>query len=224
MVQPNRRGKIARRRTMNSSEFPKLKLTMSLGEFCGPNKGSLSLCQRIIDPGQAYWFRFTPVGTSFLPHQGDKRGTTLPHKPITSFQMALLVCGLTAAPCPCLYEHRQSCPGVTQAVSYVPCFLHPTRRWSRLTGNIQVLAIPFSTQIPDRAVSHTSVQPIDCLMSNPYPGDTNWIPGTSGWREGVTAPSLDTPGTCAWLPPGNGTCNLPPYTAGRPKIYPCLHL
>ena len=52
----------ARRRTMNPTEFPKLKLTTSLGEFCGPNKGSLSLCQRINDPGPAYWFRFTPVG------------------------------------------------------------------------------------------------------------------------------------------------------------------
>ena len=58
--------------------------------------------------------------------------------------------------------------------------------------NIRVLALPFSTQIPDRAVS----QPIDCLMSNPRPGDTNRIPGTSGWREGMTAPSPDTPGTC----------------------------
>ena len=105
-----------RRRTMNSTEFPKLKLTMSLGEFCGPNKGSLSLCQRINDPGPAYWFRFTPVGTSILPRQGDKKGATLLHKPITPSQMALLVCGLTAAPCPYLYEHRQSCPGVTQAV------------------------------------------------------------------------------------------------------------
>ena len=90
----------ARRRTMNSTEFPKLKLTMSFGEFCGPNKGSLSLCQRMCEPGAAYWFRFTPVGTSFLPHQGDKKGATLPHKPITPSQMSLLVCGLTAAPCP----------------------------------------------------------------------------------------------------------------------------
>ena len=57
-------------------------------------------------------------------------------------------------------------------------------------GSIRALALPFSTQIPDRAVPHTFVQPIDCLMSNRYPGDTNWIPGTSGWREGVTAPSL----------------------------------
>ena len=118
----------ARRRTMNSTEFPKLKLTMSLGKFCGPNKDSLSLCQRTHDPEPAYWFRFTPVGTSFLPHQGDKKGATLPHKPTTPSQMALLVCGLTAAPRPYLYGHRQSCPGVTQAVSYVPREIHPTRR------------------------------------------------------------------------------------------------
>ena len=147
----------ARRRTMNSTEFPKLKLTMSLGEFCGPNKGSLSLCQRINDPGPAYWFRFTPVGT----HQGDKKGATLLHKQITPSKMALLVCGLTAAPCPYFYEHRQSCPGVTQAVLYASRFIHSTRKWSRLARNIQYLALPFGTQIPDRVVEHTFVQPID---------------------------------------------------------------
>ena len=103
-------------------------LTMSLGEFCGPNKGSSSLCQRIHELGPEYRFKFTPVGNSLLPHQGDKRGATLPHKPITPRQMASLVCGLTAAPCPYLYEHRQSCPGVTQAVSYVPREIHRTRR------------------------------------------------------------------------------------------------
>ena len=65
-----------------------------------------------------------------------------------------------------------------------------------------MLLIWVSTQIPDRAVPHTFVQPIDCLMSNPYPGDTNWIPGTSGWREGVTAPSLTHLVPVAWLPPG----------------------
>ena len=37
------------RRTLNSTGFPKLKLTMSLGESCGPNKYSLSLCQRTHD-------------------------------------------------------------------------------------------------------------------------------------------------------------------------------
>ena len=158
-------------------------------------------------------FKFTPVGNSLLPHQGDKRGATLPHKPITPRQMASLVCGLTAAPCPYLYEHRQSCPGVTQAVSYVPREIHLTRRWSRLAGNIQVLALPISTQIPDCAVPHTFDQPIDCLMSNPRPGDTSWIPGTSGWREGVTTPSLtrlvpvpgcllgSEPATCPRTPP-----------------------
>ena len=120
-----------------------------------------------------------------------RRVRPLPHKPITPSQMALLVCGLTAAPCPYLYEHRQSCPGVTQAVLYV----HPLHPFHPKVVNIgrelQVLALPFSTHIADCAVPHTFVQPIDCLMSNPYPGDTNWIPGTSGWRE-----------SCAWLPPG----------------------
>ena len=116
------------RRTLNSTELPKLILTMSLGAFCGPNKGSLSLCQRIHELGPEYRFKFTPVGTSLLAHQGDKRGATLPHKPITPCQMASLVCGLTAAPCPYWYEHRQSCPGVTQAVSYDPREIHLTRR------------------------------------------------------------------------------------------------
>ena len=93
-------------------------LTMSLGQFCGPNKGSLSLCQRIRDPGPAHWFRFTRRWHIPSYHtKVIKKGAVLPHKPITPSQMALLVCGLTAAPCPYLYEHRQSCPGVTQAVS-----------------------------------------------------------------------------------------------------------
>ena len=59
-----------------------------------------------------------------------------------------------------------------------------------LSGSTRALALPFTTQIPDRAVPHTFVQPIDCLVSNPCPGDTNWVAGTSGWREGVTAPPL----------------------------------
>ena len=149
------------------------------------------------------------------------------HKPTTPSQMALLVCGLTAAPCPHWYEHRQSCPGVTQAVLYVHRFIHSTRRWSRLAGNKQVLALPFSTQIPDRAVSHTFVQPIDCLMSNPYPGDTNWIPGNSGWREGVTAPPLpglvpvpgcllgSEPATCLRTPPASRR-----FTPASPLLVP----
>ena len=70
-----REGTLLRpRRTLNSTELPKLMLTMSLGEFCGPNKGSLSLCQRIHELGPEYWFKFTPVGNSLLSHQGDKRG------------------------------------------------------------------------------------------------------------------------------------------------------
>ena len=177
---------------------------MSLGESRGPNKDSLSLCQRIHELGPEYRFKFTPVGTSLLAHQGDKRGATLPHKPRT--------------PCQLLHVHTcmntgQSCPGVTQAVSYDPREIHLTRRWSRFSGSIRVLALPFSTQIPDRAVPHTFVQPTDCLMSNPYPGDTNWIPRTSGWREGVTAPHLtrlvplpgcllgSEPATCPRTPP-----------------------
>ena len=137
--------------------------------------------------------------------------------------MALLVCGLTAAPCPYLYGHRQSCPGVTQAVSYEPGFLHSTRRWSRLAGNIRALALPFSTKIPDRAVSHTCVQPIDCLMPNPRQVTriANWVSGTSEWTESVTAPSqtllVPAPGCIQRSEPA--TCLRTP---GRPKIYPPL--
>ena len=139
-------------------------------------------------------------------------------------QMASSVSGLTAAPRPYLYGHRQSCPGVTQAVSYDPREIHPTRRWSRFSGSIQALALPFSTQIPDQAVEHTFVQPIDCLMPNPRPGDanrvssdTNWISETSGWRECVTAPPLTClvpvpgcllrsgPATCPRTPPAGRT-------------------
>ena len=64
------------RRTLNSTELPKLMLTMTLGAFCGTNKGSLSPRQRIHELGPEYRFKFTPVGTSLLAHQGDKRRAT----------------------------------------------------------------------------------------------------------------------------------------------------
>ena len=61
-----------------------------------------------------------------------------------------------------------------------------------MAGNIQVLALPFSTQIPDCVVPHTFVQPINCLILWPGPGDTDRESGTSGWREGMTTlPLLD---------------------------------
>ena len=97
------------RRTWNTIEWPKLIMTKSLGLFCWPNKDSFSLCQRVHDLGTAYRFKFTPVGTFLLAHQGDKRGATLLHKPITSPQTASLVCGLTAAPRPYWRGDRQSC-------------------------------------------------------------------------------------------------------------------
>ena len=107
-----------------------------------------------------------PLAIPFLHTRVIRRGATLLHKLITPSQMASLVCGLTAAPCPYLYEHRQTCPGVTQAVLYEPCFLHPHRKVDQdWQGSIQALALPFSNQIPDCAVPHTFVQPINCLMS-----------------------------------------------------------
>ena len=131
-----------------------------------------------------------PLAYSLLHAKATRGVRPCTHKPITPSQMASLVCCVTAAPYPYWYEHRQSCPGVTQAVSYEPCLIHSTRRWSRLSCDIRALVAPFSTRVPDQAVEHTFVQPIDCLMRNPYPGDTYWVSGTSGWREGVTAPSL----------------------------------
>ena len=116
-----------------------------------------------------------PLAHSFLPHQGDKKGATLLHKLITPSQMALLVCGLTAAPSPYLYEHRQSCPGVTQAVSYEsplpPLLPESGQDWQE---DIRALALPFSTPNPRLCGStHTFLQPIDCLILLPGPGDTN---------------------------------------------------
>ena len=123
-----------------------------------------------------------------------------------------------------------------------PRFIHSTRRWSRLAGNIQVLALPFSTQIPDRVVSHTFVQPIDCLMSNPRPGDTNWIPETSGWRESASTPPLtclvpvpgcllgSEPATCPRTPPAGrkftpaSTSETGRKSSAGPETPPLVHL
>ena len=72
---------------------------------------------------------------------------------------------------------------------------------------------PLAPKSPTVTVPRTFVQPIDCLMPNPRPGDANWVPRTSGWREGVTAPSLtrlvpvpgcllgSEPATCPRTPP-----------------------
>ena len=167
-----------------------------------------------------------PLAYSLLHTKVTRGGCDpAPQTPITPSQMAASVCGLTAASCPYWCEHRQSCPGVTKAVSYEPCFLHSTRRRSRLAGrHTRFWRLPFSTQIPDPAVSHTFVQPNDCLIPDPPSGDANWVSRTSGWREGVTAPPL------AFLELGPArrserlhNCNLLPYTASRPKIWPCLH-
>ena len=49
------------------------------------------------DPQPAYRLRFTPVGNSLNEHQGVIRGATLPHNPMTPFQMELQDCGPTAA-------------------------------------------------------------------------------------------------------------------------------
>ena len=111
---------------------------------------------------------------------------------------------------------------------YVPCFIHSTLRWSRLAGNIRVLAPPFSTHIPDLAAPHTFLQPIDCLIPFPGRGDRNRESGTSGWIEGVTTPPPPSlvpvpgcqpgsePATCPRTPPaGRQNLPLPPPLTGR---------
>ena len=106
----------------------------------------------------------------------------------------------------------------TTEVSYDPRFIHSTRRWSRLAGNIQVLALPFSTQIRDRVVPHTFVQPIDCLMPNPR----RELDSRNLWVEGKCDRTFpDTPGTCAWLLSGSepATC-LRTRPAGRKFTLP----
>ena len=45
----------------------------------------------------AYRLRFTSVGNSLNEHQGVIRRATLPHNPMTPFQMELQDCGPTAA-------------------------------------------------------------------------------------------------------------------------------
>ena len=134
------------------------------------------------------------------------------------------------------------CPGVTQAVSYDPREIHLTRRWSRLGGNIQVLALPFSTQIPDCVVPHTVVQPINCLILLPGPGDTNRESGTSGWREGVTTLPLlvlvpvpgclpgSEPATCSRIRPASrkftpaSTSETGRKSSAGPEPPPLVHL
>ena len=115
------------------------------------------------DPGPAYWFRFTPVGTSFLPHQGDTRGATLLHKPITPSQMVLLICGLTAAPCQFLCEYRQSCPGVAQAVSYVTASSTPPEGGQDWQEACEFWSHPFAPRSPKyRYCTPSSSQTIAC--------------------------------------------------------------
>ena len=76
----------------------------------------------------------------------------------------------------------------------------------------RALALLFSTQVPDCAVSHTFVQPIDCLMPNPRPCDVNRVSGTSGWRKGATAPPLTFLVPVRGCLPGSepATCLRPP--------------
>ena len=109
-------------------------------------------------------------------------------------------------------------------------------------GNIQVLALPFSTQIPDCVVPHTFVQPINCLILLPGPGDTNRESETSGWREGVTTLPLlvlvpvpgclpgSEPATCPRTRPA-GRKLTPASTSGTgrkssagPETPPLVHL
>ena len=98
-----------RRHILKSTEDPRPILTIALGSPCSPNRGSLSQCHGMDDTQPAYLLRFTPDGTSPNEHQGVRRGATLPHYPMTTFQMESSDGNPTAAPRPCLYAHRHAC-------------------------------------------------------------------------------------------------------------------
>ena len=105
-----------------------------------------------------------------------------------------------------------------------------------------MLALPFSTQIPDSVVLHTFVQPINCLILLPGPGDTSKESGTSGWREGASTLPLPVlvpkpgclpgsePATCPHTRPA-GRKFTPASTSGTgrkssagPETPPLVHL
>ena len=89
----------ARRRNLNRAECPRLILTMTFGSNGDPNKRPLSRSHGIHDPSPENRFRFTPVGTSHLAHQGVRRDATLLHSLTASVKTEGLACGRTA-PCP----------------------------------------------------------------------------------------------------------------------------
>ena len=99
---------------------------------------------------------------------------TLPHKPITASQMESLVWGLTAAPRPHSCGRRQSCPGVTQAVSYDPCFLQSIRPTSK-SGRTQTSKATstnsglFTTRRRSRGRSHQLRLHHRKKQTSPYP-------------------------------------------------------
>ena len=135
----------ARRRTWKSQGQPELVLTVSSGEFCGLNKGSLSQCQVLN--------RRTPVGTSPFAHDGDKRGATLLHELIT----------------PTVVPWRD--PSSIECFRFPPLHTWVVKIGGR---QYDTCSHPFGTQIPDLTVPHTFFQPITCLMPDPRPGDTCW--------------------------------------------------
>ena len=117
----------ARRRTMELHRMAQTQTDNELRQILWAEQGSRYRCaneQMILD--QRTGSDSLPLAHSLLAHQGDKRGATLPHKPITT-PIPDGVIGLWSDSCSMsilLYEHRQSCPGVTQAVLYASP-LHP---------------------------------------------------------------------------------------------------
>ena len=91
-------------------------------------------------------------------------------------------------------------------------------------GTYKLWRYPLATKSPIVRSRTPSSSPSSSLILLPGPGDTDRESGTSGWREGVTTLPLLVLVPVPGCLPRERTHNLPPYTAGRPKIYPCHHL
>ena len=91
---------------------------MSLGEFCGPNRSSLSLFQGMCDSKLAYWFRFTPVRSHFCSSRDPCTGLGFPfHLPSRqhhrdSSRVSFFVCCVAPVVCrPLIKWGETGCTG-----------------------------------------------------------------------------------------------------------------
>ena len=98
------------RRTWNSTEWPTSADSVGRTRIRHRCAKGFMILDRSTGPGSL------PLA-HFPLHTMERRGVQPCHKLITPSKMDSPVRGLLAAPCPHAYEHRQSCPGVTQAES-----------------------------------------------------------------------------------------------------------